>query len=76
MTPAGSRGTRTSPGTFNYAPIAVGGTLLLFGGWWVLSAQVVQGPGAQGTEEDLARIEAQYESGAAPRSPRHRLGED
>jgi amino acid transporter len=50
----------------NYAPIAVLGTLLLVGGWWVLSAKRwFAGPVAQGSEEELARIEAQYEHGAA-----------
>ena len=50
----------------NYAPIAVGGTILLVGGWWLLSARHwFTGPIAQGSEEDLARIEAQYEHGAA-----------
>jgi amino acid transporter len=52
--------------SFNYAPIAVGGTLLLVGGWWVLSAKRwFKGPIAQGTEEELARIEQQYEHGSA-----------
>ena len=41
-----------------------GGTLLLVGGWWVLSANKwFKGPIAQGTEEELARIEQQYEHG-------------
>jgi hypothetical protein len=48
----------------NYAPIAVVGTLLLVGGWWVLSANKwFKGPIPQGTEDELARIEAQYEHG-------------
>ncbi len=52
----------------NYAPIAVLGTLLLVGGWWVLSANKwFKGPISQGTPEELARIEAQYEHGAAGR---------
>jgi len=51
----------------NYAPIAVLGTLSLVGAWWLLSARNwFKGPIAQGTEEELARIEAQYEPGAAP----------
>jgi amino acid transporter len=46
----------------NYTPITVGGALLLFGGWYVLSARRwFKGPIPQGTEEELARIEAQYE---------------
>ena len=48
----------------NYAIIAVGGTLLLVGGWWVLSAHTwFEGPVSQGTAEELARIEQQYEHG-------------
>ena len=52
----------------NYAPIAVGGTLLLVGGWWLVSARRwFSGPIAQGTEEELAAIEARYgEAGGAP----------
>src|SRR5436190_2244074 len=50
----------------NYAPIAVLGTLALVGGWWMVSAKKwFKGPIRQGTEEELARIEEQYESGAA-----------
>jgi amino acid transporter len=50
--------------SFNYAPIAVLGTLLLVGGYWLLSARRwFKGPVAQGTAEELARIEAQYEHG-------------
>ena len=49
------------------------GTLLLVGGWWILSANKwFKGPISQGTPEELARIEAQYEhgtpAGAAPSS--------
>ena len=52
---------------FNYTPIMVGGPLLLFGGWYVLSAHKwFKGPIRQGTEEELARIEAGFEAGAAP----------
>ena len=48
----------------NYAPILVGGALLLFGGWWVISARKwFKGPVRQGTEEELERIEKIYESG-------------
>ena len=51
----------------NYAPIAVVGTLVLVGGWWVLSARNwFKGPIAQGSEEELARIEAQYDGHGAP----------
>ena len=53
--------------SFNYAPIAVLGTLVLVGGWWLLSAKNwFAGPVAQGSEEELARIEAQYDGTASP----------
>jgi amino acid transporter len=56
--------------SFNYAPIAVLGTLLLVGGWWILSAKKwFKGPVPQGSEEELARIEAQYSPGRAPAAP-------
>jgi amino acid transporter len=56
--------------SFNYAPIAVLGTLLLVGGWWILSANKwFKGPIAQGTEEELARIENQYEHGTPGPAP-------
>ena len=54
----------------NYAPIAVIGTLLLVGGWWLLSARKwFTGPVSQGTPEELARIEAQYEHPSSPPQP-------
>jgi amino acid transporter len=47
----------------NYAPILVGGALVLFGGWWLLSANKwFKGPVRQGTEEELERIEAARQS--------------
>ena len=50
-------------GLFNYATVAVGGMMLLVGGWWLLSAHKwFTGPIAQGSPEELARIEAQYEA--------------
>lgn len=56
--------------SFNYAPIAVLGTLLLVGGWWLLSANKwFKGPIPQGTEEELARIETQYEHGSTGPAP-------
>jgi amino acid transporter len=56
---------------FNYAPLALGGTMLLVGGWWLLSARKwFTGPIAQGSEEELARIEARYgETGDAEAVP-------
>jgi amino acid transporter len=48
----------------NYAPLTVGGAFLLFGGWWVLSANKwFKGPVRMGSEEELARIEAALEGG-------------
>ena len=53
--------------SFNYAPVAVLGTLVLVGGWWILSANKwFKGPIAQGSEEELARIEAQYGEVSTP----------
>jgi amino acid transporter len=50
----------------NYAPILVGGALLLFGGWYALSAKHwFKGPVRQGTEEELEQIERQYEGGGS-----------
>ena len=50
----------------NYAPLTVGGAFLLFGGWYAVSAKKwFKGPVRQGTEEELARIEAGL---ASPRS--------
>jgi amino acid transporter len=49
----------------NYAPLTVGGAFLLFGGWWVVSANKwFKGPVSMGSEEELARIEAGF--GGAP----------
>jgi amino acid transporter len=54
----------------NYAPITVGGALLLFGGWYVLSARKwFKGPVRQGSEEELARIESGMGAGSARQAP-------
>ncbi len=46
----------------NYAPLTVGGALLFFGGWYVVSARRwFKGPVRMGTEEELERIEAELE---------------
>jgi amino acid transporter len=51
----------------NYAPITVGGVLVLVGVWWLVSARKwFKGPVREGTEEELARIEAGF--GEAPRT--------
>jgi uncharacterized membrane protein len=48
----------------NYAPLTVGGAFVLFGGWWVISAnRWFKGPIRQGDEAELERIEAQYSAG-------------
>jgi amino acid transporter len=51
----------------NYAPITVGGVILLTGLWWFVSARKwFKGPVVEGTEEELARIEAGLEGGGTP----------
>ena len=46
----------------NYAPILVGGALLLFGGWWVISANKwFKGPVRMGSEEELEQLEQRLE---------------
>jgi amino acid transporter len=50
----------------NYAPLTIGGALILFGGWWILSAKNwFKGPVRMGTEEELEQLEAQQERGFA-----------
>src|SRR5215469_8286486 len=53
---------------FNYTPLPVFATFILFGGWYALSARKwFKGPVRQGSAEELAQIEAGFESpGAAP----------
>jgi len=42
----------------NYAPLTVGGALLLFGGWWLISAKNwFKGPVRMGTAEELEQME-------------------
>jgi hypothetical protein len=49
---------------FNYTGPLVGAAFILFGGWYVLSARKwFKGPVVQGTEEELERIEREYEPG-------------
>jgi amino acid transporter len=56
--------------SFNYAIVAVVGTLLIVGGWWAVSANKwFKGPITQGTPEELARIEAGFDRGAAGTAP-------
>jgi amino acid transporter len=50
----------------NYAPITVGAVLLLVGVWWLVSAHNwFKGPVSEGTEEELARLEAGLDAAAA-----------
>ena len=47
---------------FNYAPVLVLGALVLFGGWYALSAKRwFKGPVRMGTDEELEAMEAQYD---------------
>ena len=58
----------------NYAPLLVGGALLLFGGWWVLSANKwFKGPVRMGTEEELERLEEE-QTGQLRDSDRSQVG--
>ena len=52
---------------FNYTPLPVFAAFLLFGGWYVLSARKwFKGPVRQGSDEELAQIEAGFETPGAP----------
>ena len=54
----------------NYTVLWFLGIGLVFGGWWVLSARHwFKGPIRMGTEEELDRIEEQYERPAAGTAP-------
>jgi amino acid transporter len=54
----------------NYAPITVGGALLLFGGWYLISAHKwFKGPVRQGSEEELERIESGFDASTTPPAP-------
>ena len=51
-------------GRDNYAPLMVRRSVILFGGWWVLSAKNwFVGPVRMGTEEELDQLEASQEQG-------------
>jgi amino acid transporter len=54
----------------NYAPITVGGVLLIVGVWWLVSAHKwFKGPVREGTDEELARIEAGFTEAPAGTQP-------
>ena len=43
----------------NYAPLTIGGALILFGGWWILSANKwFKGPVRMGSESELEQLES------------------
>jgi amino acid transporter len=49
---------------FNYTPVTVGVAFLLFGGWWMVSAnRWFTGPVRMGDEAELEAIEARYGGG-------------
>jgi amino acid transporter len=56
---------------FNYTPLVVGGTFVLFGGWYLISGRKwFKGPIRQGSDEELAAIERGFgEGGATAPSP-------
>jgi amino acid transporter len=55
----------------NYAPATVGGALILFGGWYLISARHwFKGPVRMGSEEELEQLEAQL-GGAPSAAPAH-----
>ena len=48
----------------------MGGALVLFGGWYLISARKwFKGPVRMGSEEELERIEAGYETPSTPAAP-------
>jgi amino acid transporter len=54
---------------FNYAPVLVLGALVLFGGWYLISARKwFKGPVRMGTDEELEAMEAQYDRYLPPES--------
>lgn len=54
----------------NYAPITVGGVLVAVGLWWAVSARKwFKGPVSEGSEEELARIEAGFVESPAGTQP-------
>ncbi len=61
--PSGIPGNGLNWNFVNYAPLTIGGALLLFGGWWVLSANKwFKGPVRMGTEIELQELEEKQES--------------
>ena len=51
----------------NYAPLTIGGALVLFGGWWVLSAnRWFKGPVRMGTESELDQLDAARDGSFSP----------
>ena len=51
----------------NYAPLTIGGALVLFGGWWVLSAnRWFKGPVRMGSDAKLDQIDAARDGSVGP----------
>jgi protein-S-isoprenylcysteine O-methyltransferase Ste14 len=51
----------------NYAPLTIGGALLLFGGWWLLSANKwFKCPVRMGSDIELQEIEGRLPGGVVP----------
>jgi hypothetical protein len=51
----------------NYAPLTIGGALLLFGGWWVVSANKwFKGPVRMGSDIELQEIEGRQPGAVLP----------
>jgi amino acid transporter len=54
----------------NYAPLTVGGVLLVVGAWWLISARHwFKGPISEGTEDELARREQSFVDAPAGTQP-------
>jgi amino acid transporter len=70
VTPAGVPGNAVplNWNVVNYAPLTLVGAFLLFGGWYVLSANKwFKGPIRQGTDEELEQLEQQIEDATGMR---------
>ncbi len=61
--PSGIPGNGLNWNFVNYAPLTIGGALILFGGWWLFSANKwFKGPVRMGTEIELEQLEEKQES--------------
>jgi hypothetical protein len=65
--PSGIPGNGLNWNFVNYAPITIVGALILFGGWWVLSAKNwFKGPVRMGTDSELEQLEVRQGGFALP----------